>query len=46
MSKGPTLEDPPSLTALGPPESRDITMPKLLQTIEVATEGGDAHIPP
>ena len=45
MSKGPTLEDPPSLTALGPPGSRDITMPELLQIIQAATEGGDAHIP-
>ena len=44
MSKGPTLEDPP-FTALGPPGSRDITMPELLQVLEAATEGGDAHIP-
>ena len=44
MSKGPTLEDPPSLTTQGPPGNQDITMSELLQIIEAATEGGDAHI--
>ena len=43
IARGHTQAD--RFTGLGPLGSHDITLPELLQIVEVSTEGGDAHPP-